>query len=377
MFIHILPGIKHGYTFFDFIAKSFDIKEHIFVFLEHDQEYKKFSALPENKSNIYYNHLNLSVFEVQGNFRSIANSEILKPNNLNGFSRIFLHGIYDFSLINYLIRKHEEIDFSRVYYVPLGPSAIEALVYNTGNSQSSIHFQCNNFVNKIKNIVSTPALHHYFHKTRAKKTKNLDKPKLHYCIYPSNIFEPLDSLKLRIVPKSKAFIMVGHTAARICGHEEVFKFLSHNLEGNYKIFSPLSYNDESYKNEIVSTGNILLDRKFKPITKFLNQDVYETLLVNLDAAIFNQNRHIGMANLISCLGLGKKVYIRHDYPGWQALVDGFGLQLYSTNKLLMSNHKINIKELVYIPDSVMQHNIKIINNSFSRTAILKQWSNLF
>lgn len=377
MFLHILPGIKHGYTFFDFIAKSFDIREHTFVFIEHNKEYKEFAALPESKSSLYQKYLKSRIFEIQGNYSIISKSEILQPKKLNSFAKIFLHGIYDFSLINYLIWKHQDIDFSRVYYVPLGPSAVEALIYNTGNSKSSMNFQCHNFVNKIENIVGTSALYHYFYTIRSKATKNLAKPKLHYCIYPSNVFETLESLKLKAVPKSKAFIMVGHTAARICGHEEVFRFLSHNLEGKYKIFSPLSYNDENYKNEIISIGDMLLDKKFKPITNFLDHDVYETLLVNLDAAIFNQNRHIGMANLIFCLGLGKKVYIRDDYPGWQELVNDFELKLYSTNKLLMSEHKINTEELVDIPNSVMQYNIEKINNLFSRTAILQQWSNLF
>jgi hypothetical protein len=84
-------------------------------------------------------------------------------------------------------------------------------------------------------------------------------------------------------------------------------------------------------------------------------------LGDIDISIFAHKRQQAMGNIITLLGLGKKIYIRTDITSWQFFKD-IGARLFDYNKLeLDSLDKITKKE-----------NIDKIKSYFSEENYLKQ-----
>lgn len=112
-------------------------------------------------------------------------------------------------------------------------------------------------------------------------------------------------------------IIVGNSATKENCHIEAFKMLEHLKNDDIKIICPLSYGDESYKNEIINKGKEMFNDKFFPITEFMDYDKYLKMLSECSVGIFNNNRQQAMGNINALLKIGKKIYLRNNTSMWK------------------------------------------------------------
>lgn len=187
----------------------------------------------------------------------------------------------------------------------------------------------------------------------------------HNCLaYPSNIYRaPTISSPVSIEVVN---IQVGNSADISNNHIEIFEKLHKNQTENYRIFVPLSYGDKSYADIVIETGSHLFGDRFIPLTNFMNFSDYSKFLETIDIGIFNHQRQQGMGNIISLLGLGKKVFLRSDISHWQFFLN---------NDLTVNS--IDDLELSRLEPAVALKNSRLIQNLFSEDNLVNQYFKIF
>jgi hypothetical protein len=93
---------------------------------------------------------------------------------------------------------------------------------------------------------------------------------------------------------------------------------------------------------------------------------YLDFLGTIDIAIFAHRRQQAMGNIISLLGMGKKVYVRKDITPW-TLFSEIGVKVFDFSNI----------DLVTIKNEVRNENVKIIKSYFSKETYISQLKLLF
>jgi hypothetical protein len=186
----------------------------------------------------------------------------------------------------------------------------------------------------------------------------------HNCLmYPSNLY------KEYVLPSKQGDavnIMVGNSADPTNNHAEVFEKLKPYKDQNIQIFCPLSYGLIEYAERMAKLGKELFGDKFTPLLDFMPFEKYLELLGNIDIAVFAHKRQQAMGNLISLLGLGKKVFMRDDITSW-TFMNQSGIKVYSFDKL----------ELNCLDEANKKNNIKMVQECFSESKLRNQLEEIF
>lgn len=124
---------------------------------------------------------------------------------------------------------------------------------------------------------------------------------------------------------------------------------------NINVYVPLSCGDSDYADIIVKKGHELFKDNFYPIMNFMKHEEYIEFLSTIDVAIFNHKRQEGTGNIISLLGMGKKLFIRNDITTY-AFLESLRIKTYS----LMDN-----KEYLNQDELALSRNAKIIKKAFT------------
>ena len=186
------------------------------------------------------------------------------------------------------------------------------------------------------------------------------KGKYHECfMYPSNLYK---EHSLGTKDYSTINIQVGNSADPSNNQIEILEKIKKYKNKNIKIFAPLSYGgDQSYVDTVISKGEEIFGNKFIPILKFMKSEEYLNFLENIDIAIFGHKRQQAMGNIITLLGLGKKIYIRTNITSWQFFKD-IDVKLFDYNQLNLSN----------MDEIIKKANSDKIKSYFSEEHYLKQ-----
>jgi hypothetical protein len=161
-------------------------------------------------------------------------------------------------------------------------------------------------------------------------------------------------------------ILLGNSADPSNNHIEVFNKLTNYKDSDIKVYTPLSYGNKKYAQNIINQGKKLLGDKFVPITDFMPKEEYLTLLAKIDIAVFNHNRQQAMGNIITLLGLGKTVYLKQDI----------------SSAILLKNHGIKTFDLqmfkLEVADSkIIKTNIDKVKDYFSADNLSRQTKIVF
>lgn len=190
------------------------------------------------------------------------------------------------------------------------------------------------------------------------------KGKHHECFtYPSNIYQRRD-VKTR--EHDAIHIQVGNSATDANCHLEVLEKLSVYKDRNIRIFVPLSYGDNEYASKVIAFGNSVFGDKFIPMLDFLPFGEYLRFLSEVDIAIFNHNRQQAIGNIVTLLGMGKKVYMCTDVTSWDALQQ-LGLHVFDVNHL----------DLSPLSATQAEENARIVSAYFSEANLTAQLSAIF
>lgn len=106
----------------------------------------------------------------------------------------------------------------------------------------------------------------------------------------------------------KINVMAGHSAFRTGRHIDTLKHLA-KYKGKIRVYSPLSYGNKEYVEEVSKVGREIFGSDFIAITKYTNSKDYTEFLCKIDVAVINSNRPQGNGNIARMLYLGKKLFI--------------------------------------------------------------------
>ena len=136
------------------------------------------------------------------------------------------------------------------------------------------------------------------------------------------VYEPVDDELLVSVAgeASGDYIVVGNSASPENNHIDIFhKIKSYVLHSGLKVYVPLGYGDQRYRDQVVDIGYKILGESFCPIMEFMDKAAYITLLRGCRMAFMGHSRQQAIGNLVYLLAAGSVVYFNPESPLYQFL----------------------------------------------------------
>ena len=188
---------------------------------------------------------------------------------------------------------------------------------------------------------------------------------IHNLLYPSHVCR-------RVVAcldekRGKLVVQVGNSADPSNNHKEIIDKLSALNAPDFIVYAPLSYGDESYRDEVIAYGLSKLGNRFNPMTAFMSFEDYNDYLRGVDIVIFNHPRQQAIGNTIALLSLGKTVWLRSDVTPWTYFKE-LGLNVYDSKGEL---------HLDPMPLDKRRENIALCGEAFSDAALVSGWRRVF
>lgn len=112
-----------------------------------------------------------------------------------------------------------------------------------------------------------------------------------------------------LMEKEAINILLGHSAYEYGNHKVGFELLKKYRYENIRIFCPLSYGEEIYRDKVIREGKAIFGDKFVPILKFMEQEEYYEFLDTIDIAVFPLTRMAAGTTLTYLNAIGKKIYM--------------------------------------------------------------------
>jgi hypothetical protein len=335
-------------SYIDLINNNFISDEHVFIVLGGND----LENIPLPKYN------NIHILD-----NSLANlSSLFKLNNIlkpyfNSASKIIVHSLFQQYYLNILLLNQKIL--SKCYAIMWGGDLYD---------YKKRYWLSRSFISILKKKILIPKIAYFLMYVKgdfelAKKWYGAKGQYIENFKYPSNLYKPLE---IKESQEETIYIQVGNSADVTNQHIKIFNMLKIYKDENIKIIVPLSYGNKSNAQLIMKSGYEIFGDKFQPLNEVLPLNKYLEILGKIDIAIFNHNRQQAMGNIITLLGLGKKVFIRDTITPWKMFQD--------------KNIKIfNIKELnlEILDEEDKNKNIDIVKNYFSQETYLKQLQMIF
>lgn len=186
----------------------------------------------------------------------------------------------------------------------------------------------------------------------------------HEClVYPSNLFKDYE---IPAKTDSTTRIQIGNSADPGNEHFEMLKMLEDYKNEDIKIYAPLNYGPEEHMRKVAQAGSKIFGSKFVALTEFMRLDDYIEFLGRIDIAIFNHRRQQAMGNIVTLLGLGKKVFLRTDITSWDVF-EKIGITLYDNSHI----------DLGQIDVSLSDQNRRLVKANFSSFKLKADLSEIF
>lgn len=325
-------------SFIKFIDENFDNKKHFFYLTGKDIN---------GKSN---------VIDIRNKFDFIKN--IVKLNiDLYNSKKIIIHG-FNQSYLFYLFFFQPWL-LKKLYWIVWGGDLYSYLQESKSLKMKILCFIRENIFKKIQHTITYIKGDYEL----AQKWYDL-KGEYHECfMYPSNLYKEYD---MKLNKHSCINIQLGNSADPTNNHIEVLEKLVKYKNGNIQIYVPLSYGDKEYTKKVIFVGKKIFGDKFIALTEFMPFEKYLEFLSKIDIAIFAHKRQQAMGNIISLLGLGKKVYIRSDITPWE-LFRNINVKIYDVKNINIS----------LIDEEIKKENHQKIKDYFSKENYIKQLKNIF
>ncbi len=333
MIIHCIVLDKFIPPFIEFLKKHFPIENHIFLFF-HGENYK--FGLKPDKRNLWltdFNSLDEIIFLLQK------------------AEKLIIHGLWSDILIDilyknsYLLKKSYWAMWGGDFYFPEKQSEKKKkIIRKMGNM--------------ITDVVGDYELAKQWYKAKGTLYQSF--------MYPSNLYK---NIPIKTSNKSTTHILIGNSSNPTNNHIEALHKLEPFKEKNIKIFVPLSYGGGSkeYISEVIKTGQGIFKDKFIPLLDYLPYEEYLQFLSDIDIAIFNVNRQQAMGNIITLLGIGKKVYIKDNTTMWDYFKE-LNIKLFNFN---------NGFDLEPLSEKVRKDNTSKVKSYFSEEHLKNQLVRIF
>jgi hypothetical protein len=350
--VHILHNEKFTTPFWELINNNFDTKDHLFIYLPGVDE-KKFpipnadNVIKINaSSNLYKNKLKLFAY---------------LDKYCKKADKIILHSLLKQDLIRFLFFYRYHLEKS--YWVMWGGD-----VYQRPLEKRTLLNILKRFINRYMAKVVKGNVGHCISYLKgdfeiAKKLYNT-KAKYHECImYPSNVYSDYE---IQSKTRNVITVLVGNSADDSNNHEYIIDKLRKLETQNFNIICPLSYGPVKHANKIINLGKLAFDERFTPLSQFLTFKEYLEILATVDIAVFAHERQQAMGNIITLLGLGKKVYMRKDISTF-SLFEDLNIKVFDIESL----------ELKILDEFTKSRNMERVKKYFSEKTLILQWQQIF
>lgn len=308
--LHIMHMQKFLPPFIDFVNEKFDENNHIFFFLDKEKKYEH--GLTPNHKVYWLENMN-------------QNIELIKQ--MYKADKIILHSIWKKKIIMLLF--FQPWLLKKCYHVMWGGD------FNSKRARYDIFKR---FILRYMGYFTTYIKGDYEY---VQKYFNAKGKYVECLMYKSNLFQ-----NINISDKTSNIIniQVGNSAVARNNHLEVFEKLKKYKNENIKVFVPLGYGSKENAQKIIQKGYEIFGDKFIPLEDFMPFDKYVEFLSQIDIAIFANEKQQAMGNIISLLGLGKKVYMKNDITPWQ-LFDDINVKVFDLDDVQIDliNEKTKIK----------------------------------
>ena len=341
--VHCMNAQKFTEPFITFVEQHFDASEHRFIIREDDKfpvnAGKNVVVVPKNISRIALFRLYYTEFKRA--------------------EKIFLHGLFAKDLVKILALQFWVL--KKCYWVMWGADLYH-FIFRKRSLRTNLFEKVRAFViRRMGHLVTyidgdiDLARQWYGASGQA-----------HRCfMYSSNLYKPLPAVS-GVKDTSEVVILVGNSADPRNEHIDTLERLAPFAKENIRIVAPLSYGRKRYADSVIREGQRLFGDKFEAITDFMPLDDYVRLLSQVDIAVFNHRRQQAMGNIVSLLGLKKKVYLRSDITSWEFL-RGLGVAVFDIENI----------ELKGIDTDQAKNNEQVISAVFTEANLVAQYASLF
>ena len=327
--IHVMVNEKFIPPFIDFVNKEFKVENHEFLIFG-KKEISKYNL--KHKNIHFIGKLNF-IFTIYKFF--FAEKIIIHGLWHEGFIKTML-------FLSWLQNKCFWIMWGGDFYFPQDQS----------NSKAKLISKISHFVTFVEGDFEY--VKHNYGATGS----------MHFCIsYLSNVFES----KLAPIAKNKLInVQIGNSADPSNNQLEVFEKIKVMDHSNVRLFAPLSYSDRDHANIVKAKGDELFKDRFVAMLDFVPYQEYQNYLASIDIAIFNHDRQQAMGNIVSLLGMGKKVFMKKTVSSWK-FFQSIGVVIYDVEKL----------DLQPLDEELAIQNKKIIEKYFSYNSLREQLRRIF
>lgn len=129
-------------------------------------------------------------------------------------------------------------------------------------------------------------------------------------------------------------ILLGHSAVKTLGHQEMLDRLWVYRDNNIRIHLPMNYGDPKYAKEVYDYAVTRFSpEKIHLIREKLNISDYMKLLWKCDIAIIHSDRQIAMGNITMLMYMRKKLYLKRGSVMDRYYREQEGLQIYDSNTI--------------------------------------------
>ncbi|GIN90670.1 hypothetical protein J22TS1_17210 [Siminovitchia terrae] len=343
--LHVIKDEKFTSPFINFVNNNFGNADHRFIIIDN-----KKSSRPLNvPKNVEY--INTGIMG------------LLKLSKyLYASQKIFLHGLFNTKIVLFLFLQSWLL--KKCYWIIWGGDLYSLKEPKHSQKDKAINYIRKKTIKRMAGFIT----HIKGDYELAKKWCGA-KGKYYYSfMYPSNLYKKYE-LKSEDKDRTTTYIQVGNSADPSNNHIDILITLKKYKNERIQIICPLSYGNENYKDKVIKIGKEIFGDKFQPLVNFMPLDEYLAILAKIDIAIFNHKRQQAMGNIITLLGLGKKVYIRDDITTWEFCKE-HNLVVYRTN----DPNGITIDK---INEQLAQENAMLTRTQFSLKKLRNDWERIF
>lgn len=323
--LHVMILDKFLAPFIDFVDEHFGRENHHYVFIT--SEKYEYGLTPEHK--VEFLHTDDDIF-------------ITLLEHMKMAKKIILHGLWR-DKVDVLLYFNQEL-LKKCYWIMWGGD-----FYFPEKQTWFRHQIIKNMAFLITGTNGDYQLAKKWYKASGKNIKCFN--------YPSNLYKDYN---IKEKENSTINILLGNSATETNNHIEILNSLSKYKNENIKIFTPLSYGNVEYGNLIVQKGSEIFGDKFIPFLQFMPFEEYMNFLSAIDIAIFNHERQQAFGNIISLLGMGKKVYI-HKNSTLNGVFNEYNLEIFHLDNL----------DLILLDEQIKNTNISNTKANFSKETLVK------
>lgn len=161
-------------------------------------------------------------------------------------------------------------------------------------------------------------------------------------------------------------VLLGNSASYTNNHLEAIDKLADLELGCRKIYTPLSYGNNHYANEIIKYGKRKLKHNFSPLIDFLSLSDYNKLIQSCGIVIMNHYRDQGVGNILSTLYRGSKLFMSERSAVYEYL-KSIGCVVFCIEQDLDVNNK-DVFKLLQLDQ--IDHNRSILKKEISENILV-------